>query len=105
MGVHQATEVQSDRSSPWVSPSATRCPDIPLVLLSQTFIDMEGSGFGGDLESLRVSGAECLSCVLGEGETLSHAPPLVSSRVHEGHLVPQGHLACPVCQGSQDGLG
>lgn len=65
--VCQATEVHSAATSPWASPSATRCPDIPLVLLPQTFIDMEGSGFGGDLESLRVSGAECLSCQMGVG--------------------------------------
>lgn len=63
---------------------------------------MEGSGFGGDLESLRVSGAECLSCQMAVG---GHPQPHISSRVHEGHLVPQGHLECLVCQGSQDGLG
>lgn len=46
-----------------------------LVLLPQTFIDMEGSGFGGDLESLRVSGDECLSCQLVMGGTLSAMAP------------------------------
>lgn len=35
--------------------------DRPLWLSPQTFIDMEGSGFGGDLESLRVSGSCLLS--------------------------------------------
>lgn len=30
-------------------------PSVSLALLPQTFIDMEGSGFGGDLETVRVS--------------------------------------------------
>lgn len=85
-GVHQAVEVRSAASSPWASRSATGCPDITLVLLPQTFIDMEGSGFGGDLESLRVSGGECLSCRLGVGVTLSHGPP----RLFQGPRGPPG---------------
>lgn len=68
-------EGESAVAGPWASPSATGCPDTPLVLLPQTFIDMEGSGFGGDLESLRVSGDECLSCQLGVGGTLSAMAP------------------------------
>lgn len=74
-GAHQAVEVRSAASSPWASPSATGRPDITLMLLPQTFIDMEGSGFSGDLESLRVSGGECLSCRLGVGGHPQPWPP------------------------------
>lgn len=51
----------------WVVLAGTQDGVLGCLLLSspQTFIDMEGSGFSGDLESLRVSGYTPLS--LGTG--------------------------------------
>lgn len=48
-------------------------PSASLALLPQTFIDMEGSGFGGDLETVRVSAGPLLGAG-GKGHFQSSSP-------------------------------
>lgn len=64
----QAATLHHRACQPW-----PYVPDITLALLPQTFIDMEGSGFAGDLESLRVSAGPLLSAGSWR-DTLSHCP-------------------------------
>ena len=86
--------------------------DVSVGSFPQTFIDMEGSGFGGDLESLRVSvrgSCGAAGARVGVGPSSAGAALTVAcfstSRAPEASPAPLGPPASQACPESQAASG